>query len=143
MAGDTKVPLPDGPGRETVIKICGACHGVDIAVSRRESPEGWNAIILKMIKRGAEGTDDEFGDIVDYLAAHYPKTEDSDSTGKIAVNTATAKELENAFGITGKEASAIVRHRDDKGKFKSFGDLTKVPGLDAAKLEAKKDAIVF
>jgi competence protein ComEA len=129
------VTLPDGPGKDTTAKICGTCHGLEVAVGRRESADGWNAIVLQMIKRGAKGTDDEFGEVVDYLAAHFPKS--------IPVNTASAQDLQNALGLTDKEAAAIVSYREEKGKFKSFEDLAKVPGLDAAKLESKKASLVF
>ena len=140
LADDAKAPLPDGPGKETTVKICGKCHGVDVAVSRRETADGWNAIVLQMIKRGAKGTDDQFGEIVDYLAEHFPKTQDAP---RIAVNTASAKDLETGLEITEKEASAIVQYRGEKGPFKTFDDLLKVPGVDAAKLEAKKTRLDY
>ena len=41
------------------------------------------------------------------------------------------------------EASAILRYRKEHGDFKSIEDLLKVPGIDAAKIEAKKDRLVF
>lgn len=132
--------LPDGPGKETTTKICGTCHGVDVAVSRREDADGWNAIVLQMIKRGAKGTDDQFGEVVDYLAQHFPKSE---ALARIPVNTASAKDLESGLEISGQQASAIVRYREEKGPFKTFEDLLKVPGLDASKLEAKKSRIDF
>jgi competence protein ComEA len=140
VADDPKASLPDGPGKETTIKVCGKCHGMDVTVSRRETADGWNAIVLQMIKRGAKGTDDQFGEIVDYLAEHFPKSE---ALPRIAVNTASAKDLESSLGITEKESAAIVQYREEKGKFKSFDDLVKVPGIDASKLESKKSRIDF
>jgi competence protein ComEA len=140
LADDAKPNLPDGPGKETTVKVCGKCHGMDVTVSRRETADGWNAIVLQMIKRGAKGTDDQFGVIVDYLADHFPKSE---ALPRIAINTASAKDLESSLGVTEKEAAAIVQYREDKGKFKSFDDLLKVPGVDASKLEPKKSRIDF
>lgn len=137
---DDATSLPDGPGKETTVKICGKCHGVDVAVSRRADADGWNAIVLQMIKRGAKGTDDQFGEIVDYLAAHFPKSE---ALPRIAVNTASAKDLESSLEVSEQEASAIVRYREEKGRFKTFDDLVKVPGVDASKLKAKKSRIDF
>jgi len=140
IADDAKESLPDGPGKETTIQLCGKCHGVDVAVSRRESADGWNAIVLQMIKRGAKGTHDQFGEVVDYLAEHFPK---SQAEPRIAVNTASIQELATGLDISEKEAVAIVRYRDEKGKFKTFEDLTKVPGIDASKLETKKSRLDY
>ena len=140
IADEDKESLPDGPGKETTIKVCGKCHGMDVTVSRHESADGWNAIVLQMIKRGAKGTNDQFGEVVDYLAEHFPK---SQAEPRIAVNTASVQELATGLGISEKEAAAIVRHRDEKGKFKTFEDLGKVPGIDASKLEAKKSRLDY
>lgn len=139
-ADDSKASLPEGPGKETTVKICGKCHGVDVTVSRREDADGWNAIVLQMIKRGAKGTDDQFGQIVDYLAEHFPK---SQALPRIAVNSASAQDLEASLGLSDQEASAIVKYREQKGPFKTFDDLVKVPGIDTSKLEAKKSRIDF
>jgi competence protein ComEA len=139
IGDDAKDSLPDGPGKETTIQLCGKCHGVDIAVSRRESADGWNAIVLQMIKRGAKGTNDQFGEVVDYLAEHFAKSREP----RIAVNTASIQELATGLDISEKEAAAIVRYRDEKGKFKTFEDLGKVPGVDASKLEARKGRLDY
>jgi len=139
-ADDQKATLPDGPGKQTTIKLCSNCHGVDVAVSRRENADGWNAIVLQMIKRGAKGTDDQFGEVVDYLASHFPKSE---AIARIPVNTASAKDLAAGLDISEGDASAIVRYREEKGKFKTFEDLVKVPGIDASKLEARKSRLDF
>src|ERR1035437_9131495 len=115
IADDAKATLPDGPGKETTIMVCGKCHGMDVTVSRRETADGWNAIVLQMIKRGAKGTDDQFGEVVDYLAEHFSK---SQPLPRIAVNTASAQYLQSALGLEEKDASAIVRYREEKGSFK-------------------------
>ncbi|HKX30835.1 MAG TPA: helix-hairpin-helix domain-containing protein, partial [Blastocatellia bacterium] len=41
------------------------------------------------------------------------------------------------------QAAAIIQYRAKNGKFKSIEDLKKVPGVDAAKIEAKKDRLTF
>jgi len=74
---------------------------------------------------------------VEYLAANFR------SGGKIYINFATAKDLESALEISSSEAEAIVLHRKNKGDFKSIDDLRKVSGLNAARIEAKKDRLVF
>jgi len=132
--------LPDGPGKATFEKVCGNCHGVEVAISRRETKDGWNAIIDDMIQRGAEGSDDEFGAVSDYLAANFSKTTPG---GKVNVNTSNAKELAAVLEINEDQATAIVKYRNDNGPFHSAMDLAKAPGMDAAKVDAKKDKLTF
>jgi|SRR5579862_9236369 len=139
-AAADKPKLPDGPGKATTVKVCGLCHGAEIVMSRRESVDGWNAVVVDMIARGAQGTDDEFGEVVDYLAANFPKTA---VTPKINVNQAGVKSLATGLEITEKQAGAIVEYRDANGKFRSIDDLLRVPGIDSAAITAKKNKLEF
>jgi competence protein ComEA len=132
--------LPDGPGKATFEKVCGNCHGVEVALSRRETKDGWNAIIDDMIQRGAQASDDDFGAVSEYLAANFSKTTPG---GKININTSTAKEIATVLEVTEDQATAIVRYRDEKGEFHSAMDLGKAPGMDAAKVDAKKARLTF
>jgi competence protein ComEA len=132
--------LPDGPGKAAFEKVCGNCHGVEVAVSRRETKDGWNAIIDDMIQRGAQASDEEFGAVSDYLSANFSK---STPGGKVNANTATAKELAAVLEISEEQAGAVVKYRTEKGDFHSAMDLAKAPGLDAAKVDAKKDKLTF
>ena len=138
--GADKSKLPDGPGKETTQRICGSCHAAEIFISRRESRDGWNGIVADMIQRGMKGSDEEFGEVVDYLVANFSK---SAPPAKINVNKATAKTLASGLGISDEQAAAIVQHREAKGDFKTIADLQKVPGLDAAAIEAKKSRLEF
>jgi len=38
---------------------------------------------------------------------------------------------------------AFLEYRDKNGGLKSFDELLKVPGIDAAKAESKKERIIF
>ena len=49
--GADKPKLPDGPGKSTTVKVCGACHAPEIVMSRRESLDGWNAVVADMVER--------------------------------------------------------------------------------------------
>lgn len=132
--------LPEGHGKETTQKVCGACHAAEFVIGRQESREAWGAIVQDMIERGAVGTDEEFFDVVDYLATNFSKTS---PPLKINVNKATAQDLRNTLQLPEKQAAAIVHERDEKGNFKSIEDLKKVPGVDAAKIEASKNRLEF
>lgn len=149
-------PLPDGPGKAATVKLCSNCHGIEVSTGRRETREGWNAVVNDMIQRGAVGTGDEFGEVVDYLTANFSKTKPASSgqkpapgaspkaaDRKINVNDATAKDFAEVLGIPDKQAAAIVDYRKEHGKFKDLEDLAKVPGLEAAKIEANKGKLIF
>lgn len=135
-----KPKLPDGPGKDVTQKVCGSCHAAEIVMGRRESLEGWSGIIEDMIQRGTKATDEEFGEVVDYLVANFSK---SVPLPKVNVNTATAAVLASRLKLSQAQAAAIVQHREAKGNFKSVDDLGKVQGLDASSIEAQKSKIEF
>ncbi len=91
-----------------------------------------------MADLGADATDDEFTAILDYLVKNFPPP-----ANKVNVNKATAAQLESGLALAAKDADAIVQYREKNGDFKSIDDLKKVPGLDTAKLEAKKNQLAF
>lgn len=141
FSGDDEPKLPDAPGKATVLKLCGNCHGAEIVLGRAHSEEGWNAIVIDMVQRGAEGTDDEFDEVVKYLTKHIKDGKPS-AAPKVSINKATAKALEAGLSLTAKEAQAIVEARA-KAPFKTIADVKKVQGVDATKIEAKKDKLSF
>jgi hypothetical protein len=63
--------LPDRPGRETVIVLCGACHTTRyITIQPPLSRETWIAEITKMQKTfGAPIPEDKTAEILNYLLA--------------------------------------------------------------------------
>lgn len=139
LAVSARAQLPDGPGKQETEKICSQCHEIERSISLRQDREGWQATLNKMITLGAKGTDQEFQAVVDYLARNYP----GEGLPRINVNTATSIELESGLTLRRSEAAAVIQYRTKNGKFKSIEDLKKVPGLDAAKIEAKKDRLAF
>ena len=52
-------------------------------------------------------------------------------------------ELESTLSLPRSQAAAIIEYRTKHGDFKSIADLKRVPGIDAAKIEAKKDRLTF
>src|SRR5580704_9983509 len=128
--------LPAGKGKELVENTCGSCHGLDVVVSQHATRDGWSSIVDYMVSRGATGTPAEIQTIVDYLAKNFP-------AAKTNVNKASSMDLQMQLELSAKDADAIVKYRADHGDFKDWDSLTKVPGIDTAKLTAKKDSIVF
>ncbi len=72
-AAEQKTQLPDAPGKQITQKICSGCHAPEIVMGRHETKEGWENIVSDMVNKGANGTDDEFNQIIDYLSANFPK----------------------------------------------------------------------
>ena len=70
---------------------------------------------------------------------HFPP----EAVERFNVNTASAIQLESGLNLKRSQASALIAWRKEHGNFKSVDDLQKVPVLAAAKLEEKKDRIVF
>ena len=62
------------------------------------------------------------------------------TSGLIDVNTADATALEELPGIGPALAERIVSYRDEHGPFASVDELTDVPGIGDAKLEALRDS---
>jgi competence ComEA-like helix-hairpin-helix protein len=130
--------LPEGKGKDLVQNTCGSCHGLDVVVSQHATKDGWASIVDYMVSRGATGTAEEIQTIVDYLAKSFPALPE-----KVNVNKATAKDIESGLELTPQESEAIVKYRTDHGDFKDWDALAKVSGVDAKKLEAKKERIGF
>jgi competence protein ComEA len=131
--------LPDGPGKAETEKICSQCHEVERSIAPRQDRAAWQSTIDKMLALGAKGTDKEFALVLDYLASHFP----ADEVPRINVNKARAIELESALSLPRSQAAAIIEYRTKHGDFKSIEDLKKVPGVDTAKIEAKKERLAF
>lgn len=131
--------LPDGPGKQEVIKLCSSCHELGRSVSLRQDRDAWNGTLRKMIAMGTKGTDQEFDAALDYLAKTYPAGE----IPPVIVNKATAIEFESRLSLRRSQAAAIVAYRTRNGQFKSLKDLLKVPGIDTQKVLDKKDLLVF
>jgi hypothetical protein len=65
--------LPDGPGKDVVLRVCTACHGAEQFAYARFSPEGWEVEISKMEGAGAEMTSDEQAAVSAYLSKYLSK----------------------------------------------------------------------
>jgi len=134
---DDAKKLPDGAGKDAVIKACFSCHGAGNFRKVRLTKDEWADQVADMMDRGAQATEEQEAAIIDYLAKNFGKD------SKLWVNTAPFQELKNVLKLTVKEAQALIDWRDQNGNFHSLEDLKKVPGVDEGKIEAKKDVIAF
>jgi competence protein ComEA len=131
--------MPAGPGRDETQRVCSGCHELERSISLRQDREGWKVTINKMVSLGADGTEQEFSAALDYLSRNYP----AEAIPRLNVNTARAIDFESRLTLKRSEAAAIIKYRAEHGNFKSIDELKKVPGIDPAKIEAKKDVLIF
>ncbi len=95
--------------------------------------------MTKMVALGAKFSTQDFNTILEYLTENFPAEE----LPPVNVNKARAIQLESRLSLKRSEAAKILRYRKEHGDFKSIEDLKNVPGVDFAKIEAKKDSLVF
>lgn len=139
VAMAARADMPDGPGKAATVRVCGKCHSPEKATTLRQSRSQWEDTIMKMVKLGAQGSDEEFESILIYLSKNFaPET-----PGPIYLNRANVVDLETSLLLPRSQAKAIVAYRLVNGDFKSFEDLQKVPGLDLKSIDGKKSRIIF
>jgi len=130
--------MPDGPGKDVTVQACGTCHDARRAASVRLTRDGWAAVIDSMQRFGARFSPEEVPIILDYLSTHFL----GEALQPLNLNTATQVDLEAAGGLLRREASAVIKYREQNGRFKTLDDLKQVPGLDFKKIESRRDALV-
>jgi competence protein ComEA len=136
-ADDDSKDLPDGPGKDTVAKVCIDCHNAaKFRKMRLEESEWWDKV-GDMVDRGAKADEKQQTEIVAYLVRNFGKD------AKVRMNTAPLSELTAVLGFTQDESKALVAYRTDHGAFKVWSDVAKVPGVDANKVETQKDKMAF
>jgi competence protein ComEA len=134
LAQSNEQLLPAGAEKDRVVKLCVGCHEIDLVVARRHTRDEWDGVIEDMIARGAKGAEEELSLVAEYLSKYL---------GKVSVNTASAKEIQDGLKISDKDAQLVVSWREQHGKFKNFEEVRKVPGLDAAKMADKRGWVSF
>src|SRR5438067_2474516 len=108
--------------------ICGSCHSITLVDGLRTESE-WRDEVDQMIKIGARGTEEQFQRVLRVLAR---------TLTKVNVNTAEPRQIAPVLDLSDEAAAAVVRSRIENGRFKTIEDLKKVPGVDPAKLEARR-----
>ncbi len=116
------------------VKICTACHGMQMVTDTPRDYDAWHDTVQKMIDHGARGTPEEFDLVMDFLFQNVTP---------IDVNHADRDSLMAILHAPEKAADAILARRATR-PFKDLAELENaVPGLDKAVLEAKKRMIFF
>ncbi|MDE3164513.1 MAG: PQQ-binding-like beta-propeller repeat protein, partial [Acidobacteriota bacterium] len=121
-------------GKTLLGELCASCHPLDEVTAARRTEAGWQQEVADMVARGSEGTLQQLASVVAYLTGAY---------GKVNVNTASPQRLAEFLGLSAREARAIVTYRTRRGDLNSFEQLLAVPGVNRAKLQAKRELIAF
>jgi len=131
--------LPEGAGKQIIQQHCSGCHPGNALGGYEKTREDWDAIVVRMGQRTA-ATRDELTTLADYLATNFPKIDDP---SKVNMNKADAKEIAERLGLSAAEADAIVKYRERRGNFRTWGDLLVIYGVDGTKIEALQDKMSF
>lgn len=70
--------LPDGKGRDTVMQVCTACHGLDHITNphKKLTAEEWEFYFYEMISRGAPMPRDKMDVVKNYLIDNFAVNND-------------------------------------------------------------------
>lgn len=115
-------------------RVCSKCHDGTRIIEGRRLRSQWEETLEKMVALGATGTDEDFEAVLEYLVRAH---------GRVNVNTAAADEIGLVLHLDASQSGAIVKHREEHGKFADFEALTKVPGIPIEVLKKVRDAILF
>ena len=85
--------LPEGQGKALVQSACTQCHGIDVIVSQPRSREDWTEVVSQMVGNGAQLSDEDYNQVIQYLATHLgPASQNAPAKGH---STSTAPEGEH------------------------------------------------
>lgn len=134
-AGDARGQKPGSEAADqmTFRAICGSCHGTTLVEGLRTEQE-WREEVEQMVKIGARGTEAQFERVLRVLAR---------TLTKVNVNTAEAEQLAPVLDVSVATAREVVKRRTAVGEFKTLEELKRIPGVDPAKLEARRERILF
>jgi outer membrane protein assembly factor BamB/mono/diheme cytochrome c family protein len=122
------------PSKANFERHCSTCHEPERGTSSRRTRDQWLQTVNQMVARGAQGTDDDLKAVVEYLTREH---------GRVNVNLASAADIAAVLGLTPAEGAAIVEYRSQHGTFDDAAAVERVAGVDARKLAARRDAMVF
>src|SRR3954452_3682189 len=71
-AKDDHPSLPPGEGRDVMIRVCSQCHQAENVVGQELDEAGWKGVVDQMAANGADATEAELKQIVQYLAKAFP-----------------------------------------------------------------------
>lgn len=64
--------FPPGEGRELTLRVCSTCHPADVLAEQELDLDGWKETVSQMASMGADATEQQLDQIVNYLAKAFP-----------------------------------------------------------------------
>jgi len=64
-------PFATGPDRELIVRVCTPCHAPEQVIAKHRTADEWDAIIGRMLDRGAQANEAEQDRILTYLVRFY------------------------------------------------------------------------
>ena len=112
--------LPAGKGRETFKAICTSCHDAETTTNLRNTRGGWVEVITAMKNNGADGTEAQFTEVLDYLTVNFGRKDDG--SAKKAGSSASA-----GVGSIERPAAAVALRPVpwEKNRLRMAGDLSR------------------
>jgi virginiamycin B lyase len=71
-AQQSQPDFPDGPGKQTFVNLCGACHDIN-RVRAGYTPEGWHTVMRMMLNFDVPVPKDEVDTLTQYLIKNFPE----------------------------------------------------------------------
>lgn len=121
------------PDLEAVQAVCGRCHTTAVFIKEPRSWERWNDVFADMTRRGASGTDEQLERVTKYFLENLTF---------VNINKSPAEELIGVLGVSDDVAQDIIARRE-RQPFSDLAQLRAVSGVDARKLEQRKNRIFF
>ena len=134
LAQQTGQAFPEGPGKSTVVAICGSCHDIG-RLTAGYTPEGWHTVIRMMQSFGAPIPPDQVATITDYLIDSFPE---KPRPPAVLINNSTEASIKQwPVATPGSRPHDPLAGRD--GSFWYSGQLANVLGrLDPATGQIKE-----
>ena len=126
--------LPEAPGKAVLTKMCTSCHGTDVITDAPRTVPSWIDTVLSMKDFGAEGSDEDWKAVTDYIVVNL---------AHLQVNKSTAAEMAQVLRVSEKAGEEVVAYREKQGGFKTIADLKQAPGLDAALIDTLAPRLIF
>ena len=73
--------LPDSVGKNEVMAACTQCHGIDVVIAQKRTPDEWSEVLGRMVGNGAVLTDDQYQKVMKYLSANFGRSSDPQDAG--------------------------------------------------------------
>ena len=126
--------LPEAPGKAVLTTMCTSCHGTDVITDAPRTVPSWVDTVLSMKDFGAQGSDEDWKTVTDYIVVNLAHLE---------VNKSTAAEMAQVLRVSENVAEGVVAYREKQGGFKAIADLKQAPGLDAATIDMLAPRLIF